>query len=385
MFHFVDCLSSQFPITIKKGAAAYRYDVEIIWYSKRKGPTNLTGPVDKVYEERNNLIISSLRQLKDVEFVYDKRHQLWTSKPLEEDIDIELTADHLPEEISSMFRHGSLEITETPFERGLVYRLGCDKDLQLIQSGQNVQPLITMDTQKKLFYPSGKNFLQALNEFGSNGTDYTEFINVYSGVLLRLTHHPGKIVQFDCFSKAKLMNAKNSTNEPLVNFLKAKYNITLVQVNVPTAYMKNARGDFPLELLEIIPGQDVPTSKLPADLGDKQKAMNIVKPSVRYDDLQQMFKLLKFDNPTMRAFGCAVGQNMLQAKFSFLPAPKITMPNDPEIIPDPKSRSFRLGREAKFVLPGEIFDLGSKHTDLINSSFRRKDGNMSVKTGTAST
>lgn len=67
-----------------------------------------------------------------------------------------------------------------------------------------------------------------------------------------------------------------------------------------------------------------------------------------------MVKSLNFDNPTLQAFGCSVNQNMLQMNVEILPALIIQMRDGSKIFLDPNNRTFRIGRNDKFVISGNV-------------------------------
>ncbi|KAE9551206.1 hypothetical protein FO519_005573 [Halicephalobus sp. NKZ332] len=430
------CVASNFPINIPEDSIAYHYDVKIIYHQNgNENPISRTDKADAFTKNINRKIMEEVPELKEVLFVYDAMQILWTSEKLKENINCRISKDKLPTSISKTLPEtGTLEISiiqnreqpflnlgdfssyreennwikenhslrnvlelvtsehairngfcqmkdgrlfgpEEPFERGLVIRLGCQKGAQFIQdpsSKDGVKPILVIDSSKKVFYPQ-KNFLEAFEDFNERARSLQETARVFRGVKLRSLVSDGRVFTFERFGDS----VNNIRDFDIRGYHKNQYGIELKHLNEPTAIMKNMKGNFPLEVLEIVPDQPVPLPNLPPLLEKKQKRSSIVKPNERYRDIINIVEKLKFHNSITEGFGINVHKEMMKVRCEILEKPKIKAS---KVISPRNFGEFNYDKGVKFLVPAEIKNwriiYEQKNENTVNGTLQKIKENM---------
>uniref|UniRef100_A0AC34Q0X3 Uncharacterized protein n=1 Tax=Panagrolaimus sp. JU765 TaxID=591449 RepID=A0AC34Q0X3_9BILA len=221
----VECVASYFPIYVDGKRIAYQFDVKIGYHQDKWGYKEMTERADDVTKFKNRKIVELV--MKDKIFLYDSMRQLFTPEKMDDIKALRIAKDDLPKDIAVLLQgNGVIEVSVTPnaekpsldladwseydrtdvwrnedrtlrnfyellttfpavrrgfiivknsiygdeekFLPGLVVRTGAKKGVQFIQDGSGVQPVLSLDFVKKIFYPSGANFSDVLNDCREN-------------------------------------------------------------------------------------------------------------------------------------------------------------------------------------------------------------------------
>lgn len=118
----------------------------------------------------------------------------------------------------------------------------------------------------------------------------------------------------------------------------------------PNSYAVNVAGDkgqFPMELLTILPNQRVSLEKVPAYLRDQVHRANAVPPQQRYENIMDEVDNMQFNNDVTNGFGIHVTLEPIEKasvlQFERPPKPKIFVGNNVELQPNDDGK-FDLGR-----------------------------------------
>ncbi|KAE9549799.1 hypothetical protein FO519_006993 [Halicephalobus sp. NKZ332] len=270
---------------------------------------------------------------------------------------------------------------EEPFHRGgLVVRSGCQKGVQCVKYSTNgsidenkVKFVLIMDVKKKVFYPSNKNLLELFDSLRRNQLSLQDIEILLKGVRLYSVYNPSRTLIFKNFGlKVKDVscdiqkcNCRKEKRIPqgeqcdcpkeriqLTKYYYNTYNQTLKRLDSLVAVMSNVNGDFPPELLHILPDQEVPTFQLPFELENEQKRLNLMKPNIRYEEILSVIRKLKLNNPTSQAFGVRVEEEMVRVECESLRKPEIQASE--RLTPDPEKGTFRFERNTNYSLPSKF-------------------------------
>ena len=342
-------------------------------------------------KEKPSIKLSDFSLYKNKDYWKEEDHSLRNLLEL-------ITSEHA---LRKGFCHinGKLFGPEEPFKNGLIVRLGCQKGAQFIQelssekenqptrnsspqkevqanrvnrkkgrqyyrgrtkkevdsvhdpSESNVNPILCIDSTKKVFYPEGQ-FSEIYKNAMANSKFPRDVSRIFRGVKLRSKTTDGRIFTFKEFGQS----VENITSFDISKYHQEQYNITLKNLKEPTAIMKDTNGNFPLEVLEILPDQIVPLSNLSPFLKKKQKELNIVKSEIRYRNIMKVVEKLELQNPITKAFKITVKEEMMKVKYEILKKPIIEASR--VIHPDEKNGTFKYEKNTNFLIPAEIENWG---------------------------
>jgi len=408
----VNCVASNFLITINEDAFAFRYNVGIVYHQEEQNNTvYMTENSDDLTKKINKWIIDHMiPELENIPFVYDDIN-LWTSKNLEKDLDYSIPEEKIPSSLTEtllgkgvfkvfitsnmerpivnlndsynikssnywirrnfsirnlleliIFEHaiktGSCKLKygyfhglEKEINRGLIIWHGCKPWIQECSSESGTKLILPLDSITKTFYPE-TNFLEAVKQFLGDSKSLEEATILFQNIKLRSSFFPGKIFTFKEFGK--------SVNEikdiDIIELCKGKYNVELKHLDEPTAFLNEVGGNFPLELLEIIPDQLVPYTSLLDLLDTEYISHNIIDPGKRYHKIMKIVKEFEFNNPITQAFGITVSEEMMKIRCKIFPKPQLIAGEDAYL--DTESRFIYYGDDNKFYIPAKIESCG---------------------------
>uniref|UniRef100_A0AC34F8P0 Uncharacterized protein n=1 Tax=Panagrolaimus sp. ES5 TaxID=591445 RepID=A0AC34F8P0_9BILA len=376
------CVSTQYNITVKPGSYAHQYDAEIVFYPAAAGrrPRTLTKGGDAFQKTRCRHILKNFDRLNGIVYAYDGQACLWTARALEdgvqkvgfamdgymrnslgEDGEISVSLTYVRSinlsDFSNYVQHvndanedrtlrnvlemilsqnalerdhnqfsgigaGLLcETAETRFERGFVIRNGSNKGVHVVKSSHGPQPLLAISNSKKVFYPSGANFLIVLQNFMGNQMNYAEAEKAFRGVKLQLRYTPGRTMTFRGFSDMPLSDITfmdDGHEVTIEEYLHQRYEVNIQFPHYKGAVMMQGDAIFPLEQLIIIPDQPVPDNRLPAYLREQSLRINRLAPNQRYAAIAEQFALLEMNNPVTHGFGVSIENDMIKGTFTRL-------------------------------------------------------------------
>uniref|UniRef100_A0AC34G9C8 PAZ domain-containing protein n=1 Tax=Panagrolaimus sp. ES5 TaxID=591445 RepID=A0AC34G9C8_9BILA len=403
------CISTQYKIHVKPESMAYQYGLEIIFYPSAVGrrPKTLTKGGDALQKARCRHLLNNSDRLRNIIYAYDGQACLWTADRISEEsvenvksdefmngslgedgniaihfqyirqinlsdlsnyvqhindakedralrnvLEMIPSQDALERQQYSAIYNGVLcEIAEIQFLWGFVFRNGNSKGVHIINSQNGPQPALAINSVKKIFYPSGANFLNVLRHFMGRNMNYDEAETVFRGIKLQVRYNPGRILKFHRFSDRPLREItfmdEKERERGVEEYLFEKYNVTLRYPYFKAALMNNDEAAFPLEQLIIVPDQQVPDNRLPEKLRQKALRINRLKPDERYVAIVEQFTHLQLNNATTHAFGIQIDNRMLQGIFNRLQNIPIIAANGQRLYPD-KCGSFKFER-CKFL------------------------------------
>uniref|UniRef100_A0A7E4UMP6 Piwi domain-containing protein n=1 Tax=Panagrellus redivivus TaxID=6233 RepID=A0A7E4UMP6_PANRE len=432
-----------FPLSIKPGSKAYRYDVTIIFFTKdRSGDSLQVNLTDKkrdnrmrevcyqivtvAFEETNHFGIPNL------EFVYDNQNTLYAPKRFTA-VDYDVTKEQLPSNIRSYITgEGSLKVTispnaelpevdlsdleqykarqllltedqrvrqalemilsqsalnagkynfvgdgqlfriqSDPIERGLCTRNGVHKGVRIIDIDGKIAPALVIDIKRSPFYETG-NLLQQVQKFVRNPNDrreWNEAETFFKGVKVYPTYARHRIIKFHAFTSKNVADIKVDLSETddkgnvikkevvtLEQFYRTKKKVVLDRTDVPAMIAANGLGEFPLDVLEILPDQHVNLEHVPDFLRNEVHKRNTVVAADRYKAILEEMKGLDIQGSVTSAFGISflavADRKITVLKFDRPPKPTILVGGNAKVTPDSDGR-FNLG-QAKYLVPATI-------------------------------
>jgi hypothetical protein len=376
------CVSSQYNIFVKPGSYAHQHDVEIVFYPATAGrnPRTLTRGGDALQKDRCRHILKNFDPLRRIVYAYDGQACLWTARALEDKAqnvrfemdeylrgslgddgfitvsftyvrsidlsDLSNYAQHVNDATEDRTLRNVLEmilsqdaierqhkrytgigpgflcqVAEANFDRGFVIRNGCSKGVHVVKSSHGPQLLLAISNSKKVFYPSGMNFLDALCNFMGNQFNYAEAESAFRGVKFQLAYNPGRVLTFRRFSGPPLRDITCNIDGHEISveeYLLQTYNVTLQFPDYKGAMMSNGDAVFPLEQLIIVPDQPVPDNRLPAQILESSLRINRLSPAQRHDGIAEQVRLLEMNNPVTHGFGVRIETEMIKGTFTRL-------------------------------------------------------------------
>uniref|UniRef100_A0A914XRU6 Protein argonaute N-terminal domain-containing protein n=1 Tax=Panagrolaimus superbus TaxID=310955 RepID=A0A914XRU6_9BILA len=350
-----------------------------------KGVKKLTKCNDDFHKEICRHILESLEALEGITPAYDERAIMWTNKPLKQDINLTVPQPDLDEFLQESLKDpeavlrilisktktinlseftsvrtnagedrtwrtvpemilsenpitrkenpyvsiGAGQLFETnsnPFDRGLVYRDGNRKGVQIVKDGSNKPHLsLSLDFCRKVFFPNNLKFIDLVRSFMAGGQNYKEAEALFRKIKLCPIYNRSRILTFKKFSDKTFRQLKQNDGRPLEEYYRTTLNCPLQHLDERAANMSNGHGDFPLELLEVLPNQPVPVLRMPETLKEKALELNRLKPHERLSLIQRQFNKLALNNAVTTAFGLKISPRMAECDFQRLPRMKMIL------------------------------------------------------------
>uniref|UniRef100_A0A914R067 Piwi domain-containing protein n=1 Tax=Panagrolaimus davidi TaxID=227884 RepID=A0A914R067_9BILA len=343
-----------------------------------KGIKKLTKSNDDHHKKLCRHVLESLEALDGITCVYDERSIMWTNKPLKQDINLTKSQPDLDDFLKESLKDseavlrilisktktidlssfptsvvsknedrtwrtvcemifsehpitrpnnqfisiGAGQLFEnafTQFDRGLIFRDGNRKGVQIVKTANKPQLCLSLDFCRKIFFPSNVSFLELVQNFMGNGGNYKEAEALFKKIKLCPIYNRARILTFKKFSDKSIRQMKLNDGTPLEEYYRTTLNAPLRNLDERAANMSNGHGDFPLELLQVLPNQPVPVIRMPDTLKEKALELNRLKPHERFALIQKQFQQLELNNPVTAAFGIQVNPNMIQGEFQRLP------------------------------------------------------------------
>ncbi|KAE9551210.1 hypothetical protein FO519_005577 [Halicephalobus sp. NKZ332] len=269
----------------------------------------------------------------------------------------------------TMFKNGQLYRNETNLlERGFCTRVGTQKGVRMIdieeknKKGEivkSIKPALVIDFKKSPFYCNG-NFLTNVLDFIRNsrgGNDWAEAEKAFKGLKVSPVYQKNRVLRFSNFTKQLVSEMSITMDEgkmSLVDFYTKKKHYPIKEPNFPAATC-GRMGDFPLEVLTILPDQRVDLQFIPPYIRDRVHQLNAVEPQQRYDIIMDEVHNLNFNNGITSGFGISLEFEPVKAtvlRFDRPEKPKIKVGGGRIIEPDEEGR-FNLGR-GTFYSPAKI-------------------------------
>uniref|UniRef100_A0AC34F1N3 Piwi domain-containing protein n=1 Tax=Panagrolaimus sp. ES5 TaxID=591445 RepID=A0AC34F1N3_9BILA len=312
------CTASQWVITVAPKSLAYQYDVDIVFGrpeaiddDNAKGVKKLTKSNDDFHKRLCRHILESLEALDGITHSYDERAIMWTNKPLKQDINLTVAQPHLDK-----FLQESLKDSEA------VLRILVSKTR-------------TIDLSDLLFTsvrtnPAEDRTCRTVTEMILSESPITRkdnpYVSIGAGQLFETSsEYFDRGLIYRDGNKKGVQVVKGSSNNPQLwlslDFCRKVFFpdnvkfIDLVQSFMASANMSNGHGDFPLELLEVLPNQPVPIVRMPETLKEKALELNRLKPHERFALIQKQFKKLALNNSVTTAFGININSQMIVGDF----------------------------------------------------------------------
>uniref|UniRef100_A0AC35UGV2 Piwi domain-containing protein n=1 Tax=Rhabditophanes sp. KR3021 TaxID=114890 RepID=A0AC35UGV2_9BILA len=228
---------------------------------------------------------------------------------------------------------------------------GCTKRIMTYTHGKEMALCVTIDPSKNVYYTTG-NLAEIVNNDLLRGrrASVREVISAFQantilGVLVKLTHRTnGDCIAARKFSKDAISDMKveiKGKSTSLIDFYKEKHNVHIKYPHFPCIEVKTVSKDrttkekvekliyYPLEVCEIIGGQQVPVPKMDPTSAKCQQMVNTAGPVKRkYDSYVQMVNLgltTCTANKYLAGFELSVSDIKLTHVADDVPKPKMGM------------------------------------------------------------
>jgi hypothetical protein len=319
-------------------------------------------------EEMECVDISDLSQYKSGDIVLEE------DQTVRQVLEIILSQGAINSGQFDVVGYGQLyRLEEKPVGRGLCMRIGTQKGIRIIEtdatahnntSTKNICPALIVDFKCSPFYSVGRNLLEKVNDFVNadrhNPNVWDDATKFFSGIRVCPKYDKHRVLTVKDFDARKLDEITITLDDgqviTLSEFYRTKKHCRLEFPKTCAVNVMGDKGQFPMELLMILPNQRVSLEKVSSHLRDQVHRANAVVPQQRYENIMDEVHNMNFTNEVTKAFGIHVSfepiEKATELKFERPPKPTIIAGGNIPIVPNEDGR-FDLGRN-KYFLPCTI-------------------------------
>jgi eukaryotic translation initiation factor 2C len=213
-------------------------------------------------------------------------------------------------------------LEENPIGRGLCTRLGTQKGIRIIETDdaknnsttKNICPALIVDFKCSPFYSVGRNLYQKVMDFVNadhrNPNVWEDATRFFNGIKVCPVYDRHRVLTVKDFDQRNLdeitFTLDDGQSLTLAEFYRTKKHHRLQYPKTRAVNVMGDKGQFPLELLIILPNQRVSLEKVTPHLRDSVHRLNAVPPQQRYENIMDEVQNMNFTNEVTTAFGVHV-------------------------------------------------------------------------------
>uniref|UniRef100_A0A914YFT0 Piwi domain-containing protein n=1 Tax=Panagrolaimus superbus TaxID=310955 RepID=A0A914YFT0_9BILA len=313
-------------------------------------------------QEMEYVDISDLTQYSSGDIVLDE------DQTVRQVLEIILSQGALNSEEYQVVGNGQLyRLQEKPIGRGLCTRYGTQKGIRIVEVDDPVNAPakkicagLIVDFKCSPFYSVGRSLYEKVEDFVNadhrNPSVWEDATKYFSGVRVCPAYDRHRVLTVKSFDNKCLDQITITLDDgeviSLPDFFRTKKRCRLEHPHTQAVNMHGDKGQFPMELLIILPNQRVSLEKVTPYLRDQVHRLNAVPPQERYENILNEVHNMNFNSVVAKAFGIHVSlepfEKASELKFERPPKPTIIAGGGVSIYPNEDGR-FDLGRNRYFL------------------------------------